>query len=153
MDQIIDPRALEAIVSALPYVAEGATEVGQTVGEGVGQGVGAVLINEAFGKLKNVLRKKFDDDGSVTKSVDELVVDPESEARKLLLAEKLEAVGAEGDTEVRAAARELLDAVRAQPGGEQHAANVMTAVGKYIAQADRGGTAQVNVTRFEDREG
>lgn len=153
MDQMMDPRALEAILSALPFVAEGAAEVGQTVGEGAGQAVGAVLVNEAFGKLKNVLRKRSGDDGSVTESVDELVADPESEGRKLTLAEKLEAAGADGDPEVRAAARELLDAVRAQPGGEQHAANVMTAAGKYIAQADRGGTAQVNVNRPEVREG
>lgn len=153
MDQMMDPRALEAIVSALPYLAEGAAEVGQTVAEGAGQGVGAVVVNEAFEKLKNVLRKKSGDDGSVTKSVDELVVDPESEGRKLVLAEKLEAVGADGDPEARAAARELLDAVRAQPGGEQHAANVMTAVGKYIAQADRGAKASVWVNRPEGREG
>ncbi len=151
MDQMIDPRALEAIVSALPFVAEGAAEVGKTIGEGAGEGVGAVLVNEAFGKLKNLLRKKSGDDGSVIKSVDELVVDPESEGRKLVLAERLEAAGVEEDPEVKAAARELLDAVRAQPGGVQHVSNVMSAVGRNIAQADRGGTASVWVSRPEGR--
>jgi hypothetical protein len=150
---MMDPRALEAIVAALPYVAEGAEHVSRTVGEGAGQAVGAALVTEAFGKLKSVLRKKSGGDGRVTESVDELVADPESEGRRMVLAERLKAAGAEEDPEVRAAARELLDAVRAQPGGEQHAATAMTAVGKYIAQAGPGATASVWVSRPEGREG
>ena len=153
MEQMMDPRALEAIIAALPYVAEGAAQAGQTVGEGAGQAVGTGLVHAAFGKLRSALRKGSSDEDRVTKSVDELVVDPKSEGRKLTLAEQLEASGADENPEVRAAARELLDAVKAQPGGEQHVANVMTAVGRYIAQADRGGTANVWVNRPEGREG
>jgi len=152
MDQMMDPRALEAIVAALPYVVEGAEQAGQTVGEGAGQAVGAGLVNAAFGKLKSVLRKKSGDDGRVTKSVDELVANPESDGRKRTLAEELEAADADEDPEVKAAARELLDAVKAQPGGEQHVMNVMNAVGNYIAQAGPGGTAQVKIDRPEGRE-
>lgn len=152
MDQMMDPRAFEAIVAAAPYVTEGAAEVGKTVAEGAGQGVGAVLVHELFGKLKGVLRKKSGDE-RLTEAADELVDDPDSEGRRMVLAEMLEASGVEGDPEVKAAARELLEAVRAQPGGEQHATNIMAAVGKYIAQAGPGGTAKVWVNRPEGQEG
>ncbi len=150
MDPMIDPGALEAIVAALPYVAEGAVQAGQVVGEGAGQAVGAVMVNEAFEKLKGILRKKSGGDERVTESVDELMADPGSEGRKLVLAERLEASGAEEDPEVRAAVRELLDAVRAQPGGERHVTNAMIAVGSYIAQADRSSTAEVRINQPED---
>jgi hypothetical protein len=153
MDQMMDPRALEAILSALPYVADAAEHAGQTVGEGAGEAVGAALVNAAFGKLKGVLHKKSGGDDKVAKSVDELVANPGSEGRRLTLAEELNAADVDEDPEVKAAARELLDAVRAQPGGERHVANVMTASGNYIAQAGPGGTARVWVNRPEGREG
>lgn len=86
-------------------------------------------------------------------AIDELVAEPESEGRKMLLAEKLQAAHADEEPELRTAARELLDAVKAQPGGEQHVANTMIAVGKYIAQAGPGGTANVSVNRPESQEG
>ena len=148
----MDPGAFEAIVAALPYLAEGAEQAGETMVEGAGQAVGAGLVNAAFGKMKSVLRKKGGDEGKVTKSVDELVANPDSQGRKLTLAEELEASGANEDPEVRAAARELIDAVRAQPGGEQHVTNVMNAVGNFIAQAGPGGMAEVKVERPEGRE-
>ena len=69
-------------------------------------------------------------------AVDELVDEPESEGRKRLLAEKLEAARADEDSELRSAARELLDAVKAQPGGEQYVANTMTA-GRQVHSAGR----------------
>ncbi len=152
MEQMIDPRVLEAIVAAAPYAAGGAAEVGRTVGEGAGQAVGAAIVTEAFGKLRDHLRRKSGDDGRVAKSVDEVVAEPDSEGLRLVLAERLAASGADGDPEVGAAARELLDAVRAQPGGERRVENAMIAVGKYIAQADHGGTARVKVERPERRE-
>lgn len=152
MDQMMDPKAFEAILSALPYVVEGAEQAGQTVGEGAGEAVGAGLVHAAFGKIRSVLRKKSGDDSKVAKSVDELVANPGSEGRKLTLAEELEAADVDRDPEVKAAARELLDAVKLQPGGQQHVMNVMNAVGNYIAQAGPGGTAKVRVHRPEGHE-
>lgn len=152
MDQMMDPRALEAFVAATPYVAEGATEVAKTIAEGAGEGVGAIIVKEAFVKLKECLRRKGSDGGRAADAAEELIVDPDSEGRKLVLAEKLEAAGADEDPEVRVAARELLEAVKAQPGGEQHVANTMTAIGKYIAQAAPGGTASVWANRPEAGE-
>lgn len=149
----MDARAWEAIVSAAPYVAGGAAEAGKAAAEGAGQAVGAVAVQEAYRKLMGRVRGKAKDGGQAARAADELVADPDSEGRRAVLAEKLRASGVEGDPEVRAAAEELLGAVRAQPGGEQRVANAMTAVGKYIAQADRGGSASVTVTRPEGSEG
>ncbi len=144
-----DPRVWEAIVAAAPYAAE----VGQTVGEGAGQAAGAAIVTEALGKLKGLLHRKSGDDERVEEAVDEVIAEPDSEGQRLVLAERLAASGADADPEVGAAARKLLEAVRAQPGGEQRVENVMTAVGKYIAQADRAGRASVRVNRPEESEG
>ena len=149
MDQMADPRVWEAIVAAAPYAAE----IGQTVGEGAGQAAGAAIVTEALEKLKNLLHRKSEDDERVEEAVDEVIAKPDSEGQRLVLAERLAASGADADPEVRAAAQELIDAVRAQPGGEQRVTNVMSAVGRNIAQADRGGTASVRVNQPEDREG
>lgn len=153
MEQMTDPEVFRAILSATPYVARGAAEVGTTVAEGAGEAVGALGVQQAFEKLRALLKRKDGNEEQVVDAVDELVAEPESEGRKMLLAEKLEAARADEDSELRSAARELLDAVKAQPGGEQHVANTMTAVGKYIAQAGPGGTAKVLVNRPEGREG
>ena len=144
----MDASALEAILAAAPYVANGAAEVGKTIAEGAGEGVGAIMVKEAFVKLKERLRGKGDEGERAADAADELVADPDSEGRKLLLAEKLEAAGADEDPEVSIAARELLEAVRIQPGGEQH---IQQARGMYIAQADHGSTANVNVEHSSKR--
>jgi len=153
LEEIMDARAWEAIVAAAPYVADGASEAGKAAAEGAGQAVGAAGIHEAFRKLKALVRGKSDRGEEAAKAADELLADPESDGRRTVLAEKLEASGVEGDPEVRAAAQELLDAVRSRPGGEQRVVNVMNAVGRYVAQAGPGGTANVTVNRSESREG
>lgn len=153
MEEIIDARAWEAFVAAAPYIADGAAEVGKTAAEGAGQAVGAVALQEAFRKLKALVRGQSEGGEEAAKAADELVADPDSERRRTVLAERLEASGVDGDPEVRTAARELLDAVRSRPGGEQRVTNIMNAVGKYVAQAGPGGTANVTVNRPEGRKG
>lgn len=148
MDQMSSPEVWEAIVAAAPYAAQ----VGQTMGEGAGQAAGAAIVTEALGKLKGLLRRKSAGGGRVEEAVDEVIAEPDSEGQRLVLAERLASSGADADPEVRAAAQELIDAVRAQPGGEQRITNVMSAVGRNIAQADRGGTASVRVNQPEGRE-
>lgn len=149
----MDARAWEAIVAAAPYAAGTAAEAGKAAAEGAGQAVGAVAVQESFRRLMERLRGRPEGGEEAAKAADELLAEPDSEGRRTVLAEKLRASGAEGDPEVRAAAEELLDAVRRQPGGEHRVANVMTAVGRNIAQADRGGNANVRVTGPEGREG
>lgn len=128
---MVEPVTFTAVVAVLTYIAQSA---GQAV-------VGNAAI-DAYTRLKMALRQKFGGDSEVVKSVEGLEVKPDSEGRRMTLEEELEASGADGDPELRALAQELLDRLNAQPGGEQH---IQNASGSYIAQADRGSTAEVNV--------
>jgi hypothetical protein len=113
-------------------------------------GAGKVVENtivDAYQGLKSVLRRKFGDDSGVVGAVDTLEQKPDSEARKALLQEEIEAAGVDSDEEIRQAARKLRDLIAAQPDGERH---IQYAVGSYIAQADRGSTATVNVDRSRE---
>jgi hypothetical protein len=129
----MEPITFTAIVAALGIIAEGA-----------GRAVGQNLATDAYEKLKATLKRKFGDDSEVVKAVDTIEDHPKSDWRQGMLKEKLEHAGADQDPEVRQAAQELLDRIKTQPGGEQH---VQSAIGSYIAQADRGSTATVNVDR------
>ena len=132
----MDPITFTAIVAALSA--------------GVATGVGKVVesaVVEAYQGLKATLRRRFGDDSDVVEAIDKLEQKPDSEARKALLQEEVEATGVDRDPEVRKAAQDLLDRVEAQPSGEQH---VQYARGSYIAQADRGSTAEVRVNRPEE---
>jgi len=126
----MDPVTIATVV-AIGFIAKGA-----------GQAAGEKLANDAYEKLKTILKRKFGEDSEVVKSVENLEARPESWGRKQTLEEEVEASGADQDPEVREAAQQLLDQLRAQPGGEQH---IQNAVGSYIAQADRGSTAEVRV--------
>jgi hypothetical protein len=53
------------------------------------------------------------------------------------------------DPEVQAAAHQVLEAIRTQPGG----AETLTAVGDYIAQASGGSSASVNVSHAPPQQG
>jgi hypothetical protein len=123
------------------------TAVATTVAQGAGQAVGENVVNETYAKLKQTLASKFGRSSDVVESVEALEAKPDSAGRKETLREEVVASGADRDPEVREAAQELLDAVAAQPGGEQH---IQNAVGNYIAQADRGSTAEVRVNRPEE---
>jgi hypothetical protein len=78
------------------------------------------------------------------KAIDDLEARPDSEGRRQTLEEEVGEVQADDDPQIRQAAEELLARIKAQPGGERH---IQQATGKYIAQADRHSTAQVNVDR------
>lgn len=125
-----------AIVAALGIIAGGA-----------GQAVGGNLATDAYERLKATLKRRFGGDSEVVKSVENLEAKPDSSGRKQTLQEEVEASGAGQDPEVRQAAQELLDQLRAQPNGEQH---IQNAIGSYIAQADHGSTAEVRVNRPEE---
>lgn len=136
-DRRMEPITFTAILAA----------IGLTVATGAGQAVGENVVNDAYVKLKAVLKRKFGNDSDVVESIESLEAKPESRGRKVTLEEEMEASGADQDPEVREAAQELLDSLRAQPDGEQH---IQNAVGNYIAQADRGSTAEVRVNRPEE---
>jgi hypothetical protein len=133
----MDPITFTAIVAALSAgVASGAGKVVETA------------LVDAYQGLKSTLKRKFGDDSEVVEAVAKLEQKPDSEARKALLQEEMEAAGVDEDDEIRQAAEKLRELIKSQPGGEQH---IQHAVGSYIAQADRGSTATVNVDRSRER--
>ena len=96
----------------------------------------------AYGKLKALLVKKFGGKSDVVQAVEQVEAKPDSNGRKETLAEEIAEVKANQDPEIVQAAQILLQAVQGLPEGGQH---MQTATGNYIAQADRGSTASVNV--------
>lgn len=132
----MEPITFTAIVAALTAGAIA----------GFSQAAGENLFVDAYGRLKDTLKRKFGDESEVVNAVDNLEPKPDSTGRQGQLNEELDAAGADQDPDVRRAAQELLDQLKAQPGGETH---IQNAVGNYIAQADRGSTATVNINRPE----
>lgn len=126
----MDPLTL-AIVSA---ISVGLTKIGET------------LVSDAYGALKDLIKRKLGSDSKVAEAVVKLEADPESAGWRESLAKEIGKAGADGDTELLAAARALLDQIEDMPGG---AHNIQTIVGDYNAQADRGGTATVNIYRVD----
>ncbi len=128
----MDPITAALIAALAAGVTSSVTEVGKT------------MLVDAYNGLKTLLKKKFGEQSRVVQSVAFLEDMPTSEASKALVHEAVVAAKADQDPELQQAAQALLDQVQAQPGGEQH---IQNAIGSYIAQADRGGVASVNVNR------
>ncbi len=128
---------MDPITTAIiTYLTPGVAEVGKRV------------LSDAYEGLKNLLKKKFGLQSEVVQAVQALEAKPESSARKKVLEEEVTEVKADQDPDLRNAAQMLLKQVRMQPGGEQH---VQNAIGSYIAQAEQGSTANVNVTHSQER--
>ncbi len=126
-----------AIVAALSAGAiSGLTETSKTA------------ITDAYARLKTLLTKKFGGESDVVHAVNEVEAKPDSAGRKATLQEEIAAVKADQDQEVLHAAQALLQLLQASPEGGQH---VQTATGSYIAQADRGSSASVNIGREPER--
>ena len=106
--------------------------------------VGTKLVVDGYDALKAALRARFGADSELAGAVAGLEKHPDSDGRKQTLHEEIVAAKADADPELVELARALLDQIESQPGGAQH---IQNAVGSYIAQADRGGTASVTVTR------
>ncbi len=110
---------------------------------GVGE-AGKKLVVDGYEALKAALTARFGADSGLAGAVAGLEKHPDSDGRKQTLHEEIVAAEAHEDPELVELARALLDRIESQPGGAQH---IQNAVGSYIAQADRGATATVNVTR------
>jgi hypothetical protein len=120
--------------------------IGTTVAQGAGQAVGENVVDDIYARLKQSLASKFGKNSEVLQSVEAVEAKPDSAGRKETLREEVEASRVDRDPEIRAVAQELLDALAAQPGGEQH---IQHAVGNYIAQAEDHSTAEVRINRPE----
>lgn len=129
----MEPISFTAIVAFLGYKA-----AGETVSEAV---------RDAYHALKGKLSSSFGDESEVVEAVDMLEKRPDSEARKGVLQEEIESTAVDQDPEIREIAQSLLNQIESQPGGEQH---IQQARGNYIAQANHGSIASVNVKRSKE---
>src|SRR5262249_12567612 len=109
---------------------------------GVTSGATSVFA-DAYKALKNLIKKKFGIQSKLVQFVEDLEAKPDSSARKEMLKEEVATTKADQDPDLRNAAQTLLKQISTQPGGEQH---IQNAIGSYIAQAERGSSANVNVT-------
>ena len=103
----MDPITTAILAAIAAGAVSGVTKVAEQV------------IVDAYGKLKELLKKKFGARSKVVKAVKELESNPKSAARKEVVKEEVAAVKADQDQELLKAAQALLKAVKAQPGGEQ----------------------------------
>lgn len=102
------------------------------------------VIVDGYGALKEMIKKKFGGKTELADAIENLEKKPDSSGRQRTLQEEVAAAGVDNDPEIIKQAEALLKKIKAQPGGEQH---IQTAIGNYIAQADRGGTASIIVNR------
>ncbi|MFL5591378.1 MAG: hypothetical protein ACJ797_06120 [Ktedonobacteraceae bacterium] len=105
---------------------------------------GKKTVADTYEALKSLLKKKFGHESELVKSVESLETRPDSTARKNLLQEEVIAAKADQDPDILQAAQALLNQISTQPDGVKH---IQHAAGSYIAQADRGSTASVNVNQ------
>ncbi|HEX3640450.1 MAG TPA: hypothetical protein VHV10_04105 [Ktedonobacteraceae bacterium] len=103
---------------------------------------------DAYEALKNLIKKKFGMQSKLVQAVEDLEAKPDSSARKEMLKEEVATAKADQDPDLRKAAETLLKQISTQSGGEQH---IQNAIGSYIAQAEQGSTANVNVTHSQER--
>ena len=101
-------------------------------------------IVDGYEGLKALIKKKFGSNSEVAQSIDKLEAKPGSAGRRQTVAEELGAAKADTDQDLIRAAHSILELIKAMPHGEQH---IQAAHGIGIAQADRGGTATVNIVR------
>ncbi len=110
---------------------------------GVGE-AGKKLVVDGYGALKAALAAKFGAGSGLAGALEGLERNTGSQGRKQTLDEEIAAAKADADPDLVELARALLERIESQPGGARH---IQNAVGNYIAQADRGSTASVTVTR------
>jgi hypothetical protein len=102
--------------------------------------VAKTALVDCYDGLKALLKKKFGSESDVAEAVDKLEDKPGAKGRRQTVEDEIAAVKASADPELLAAARALLDQVKAMPGA-QH--TVQIASGTGIAQASGGSSANV----------
>lgn len=130
---MVEPVTTAILAAITAGAAAGVTE---TVKQAIG---------DAYGGLKALLVRKLGGESEAVEALGKLERKPDSAGWKETASEALAKAGVNQDAELLAAAEVVLAKLQELPPGERQ--HIMQAVGSYIAQADRGGTATVNVTR------
>jgi len=114
------------------------TAVVAALAAGITQG----SVADAYNGVKQLIKTKFDN--NVIEIIESLEKEPNSDIGKQWLQEKVQTNHLDKDTGILEAAKKLMDEIEKSSGVENH---VMQAKGKFIAQADHGSTANINISR------
>lgn len=133
----MDPVTAAIVAALTSGVVGGASKVGEKI------------LVDAYEALKKAIKHKLGVDSAVAKAVESLEVKPDSSARRQVLNEEVVAASIDKDHDILKAANDILDYMNSQPSLAQH---VQNAVGQYIAQADRGSTASININHPKNHQ-
>ena len=108
--------------------------------------MGVKAVGDAYEGVKALVLRKFGADSDLADAVKKLEKQPDAQWRQVALQGEAEAAGADKDEEIIKAAQALLDAVKAQPGGEEA---VRTIVNQHVSGSGHifSGSGNVTVTR------
>jgi hypothetical protein len=108
--------------------------------------MGVKAVGDAYEGVKALVLRKFGADSDLADAVKKLGKQPDAKWRQDALQGEAEAVGANKDEEIIKAAQALLDAVKAQPGGEEA---VRSIVNQQVSGSGQifSGSGNVTVTR------
>lgn len=100
-------------------------------------------VGKAYIKLKDYLTDNLGAEHELVLAVGQLEKKPDSEARRKMVAEEVEASAAGKSMQIIDLANALLEELKGIPAARSYVRQ--TAIGDNIAQADRGGTASVTI--------
>jgi hypothetical protein len=101
------------------------------------------VIKDTYAGLKTLIQRKFAGNANAEMVLTGHEADPETWTKPLKKA--LVETHVDQDSTISEAAQKLIDLIEAQPNGKQQVQSVINAVGNYIAIADHGSTAAVNI--------
>ncbi|MGX9728793.1 MAG: hypothetical protein ACTFAK_16215 [Candidatus Electronema sp. VV] len=102
------------------------------------------VVKAGYSKLKELLQRKFGAESDLADALKKLEKQPDAKWRQDALQGEAEAAGADKDEEIIKAAQALLDAVKAQPGGEKAVQQIV----KQITIGDKNivaGIGDINI--------
>jgi hypothetical protein len=126
----MDPLSTAIVAAITAGAATGTTDIAKNT------------IVDSYGALKALIKKKLGGKSEVVDAIEKLEAKPDSPARREILAEEINVAKAGEEPDLLAAARSLIEIIKALPNGEQH---IQQARGIGIAQASGASSATVNM--------
>jgi Het-E N-terminal domain len=89
-------------------------------------GLSNTVVKDAYEGLKAMIVRKFGNESDLAKAVEHLEKKPDSPGRAQMVTEEMAAAKGEGDGELLAAARLLLEKIQSQPDGQARIQQTVT---------------------------
>ena len=107
------------------------------------KGITSQLITDTYTVIKNKISEKFGQTNQASKALEELEINPESEARKNVLAEELADLKVSEDAEIIELAKKLIQALQSETNGGQHIKNIQKVKGDHNVVVGSGSTVNI----------